>query len=74
MFAWLGRAVKMPGWKATKRKPHPARAVVGVLMDFEFQDGTKPMGHFEFIERTNRSSAWLLRLAKHWYKLGRLSH
>ena len=77
MFAWLGRALKMPGWKIIKRKPHPigleakttACAVVGVLIDFEFQEGTKPMGQFEFIERTNRSSAWLLRLrlTKHWH-------
>ena len=75
MFAWLGRALKMPGWKIIKRKPHPigleakttACAVVGVLIDFEFQEGTKPMGQFEFIECTNRSSAWLLRLTKHWH-------
>ena len=75
MFAWLGRALKMPGWKIIKRKPHPigleakttACAVVGVLIDFEFQEGIKPMGQFEFIGRTNRSSAWLLRLTKHWH-------
>ena len=44
MFSWLGRALKLPGWKRIKRKPHPigleskttACAVVGVLIDFEF--------------------------------------
>ena len=58
-----------------KRKPHPigleakttACAVVGVLIDFEFQEGTKPMAFFEYINRTNRSSAWLLRLTKAWH-------
>ena len=42
MFSWLGRALKLPGWKIIKRKPHPigleskttACAVVGVLVDF----------------------------------------
>ena len=75
MFSWLGRALKLPGWKIIKRKPHPigleskttACAVVGVLIDFEFQEGTLPMGHFDFIETTNRSSAWLLRLTKKWH-------
>ena len=75
MFSWLGRALKLPGWKIIKRKPHPigleskttACAVVGVLIDFEFQEGTLPMGHFEYIADTNRSSAWLLRLTKHWH-------
>jgi hypothetical protein len=56
-----------------KRKPHPigleskatARAVVGALIDFEFQEGTLPMGTFECVNETNRSSARLLRLTKH---------
>ena len=75
MFSWLGRALKLPGWKIIKRKPHPigleakttACSVTGVLIDFEFQEGTLPMGHFQYIDSTNRSSAWLLRLTKHWH-------
>ena len=75
LFSWLGRALKLPGWKVIKRKPHPigleakttACAVVGVLIDFEFQEGTKPMAFFEYINRTNRSSAWLLRLTVAWH-------
>jgi hypothetical protein len=75
MFSWLGRALKLPGWKIIKRKPHPigleskttTRAVVGALIDFEFQEGTLPMGAFEHVNETNRSSAWLLRLTKHWH-------
>ena len=75
MFSWLGRALKLPGWKVIKRKPHPigleakttACAVVGVIIDYEFQEGTAAMAHFEYIDRTNRSSAWLLRLTKHWH-------
>ena len=41
--------------------------IVGALIDFEFQEGTLPMGSFEHIDETNRSSAWLLRLTKHWH-------
>ena len=75
MFSWLGRALKLPGWKIIKRKPHPigleskttACAVVGVLVDFEFQEGTLPMGFFKYIDETNRSSAWLLRLTEKWH-------
>jgi hypothetical protein len=75
MFSWLGRALKLPGWKIIKRKPHPigleskttACAVVGALIDFEFQEGILPMGTFECVNETNRSSAWLLRLTKHWH-------
>ena len=75
MFSWLGRALKLPGWKIIKRKPHPigleskttACAVVGVLIDFEFQEGTLPMGFFKYIDETNRSSAWLLRLTEKWH-------
>ena len=74
-LGWLGRALKLPGWKTIKRKPHPtgleakttACAVTGVLIDFEFQEGTLPMGHFRCIDSANRSSAWLLRLTKHWH-------
>ena len=75
MVSWLGRALKLPGWKVIKRKPHPigleaktlACAVAGVLVDFEFQEGTVPMGYFEYVDTTNRSSAWLLRLTKAWH-------
>ena len=75
MFSWLGRALKLPGWKVIKRKPHPfgleskttACAVTGVLVDFEFQEGTEPMGHFKFCGETNRSTAWLLRLTEKWH-------
>jgi hypothetical protein len=51
MFSWLGRALKSPGWKVIKRKPHPigleskttACSVTGALIDFEFQEGEKTM-------------------------------
>ena len=75
MFSWLGRALKMPGWKVIKRKPHPigleakttACAVTGMLIDFEFQEGKDIMGDFEYVEEYNRSTAWLLRLTKRWH-------
>ena len=75
MFSWLGRALKLPGWKIIKRKPHPIGleakttgcAVTGLLIDFEFQEGTEPMAFFEYISSTNRSSGWLLRLTKFWH-------
>ena len=75
MFSWLGRALKLPGWKVIKRKPHPigleaktvACAAVGAIVDFEFQEGHEPMGHFEYVKETNRSTAWLLRLTKAWH-------
>ena len=75
MFSWLGRALNMPGWKVIKRKPHPfgleAKATgcarTGILISFELQEGKDPMSHFEFIEETNRSTAWLLRLTKPWH-------
>ena len=77
MFSWLGRALKCPGWKVIKRKPHPigleAKTTacpitsVLVLVDFEFQEGTKPMGYFQYVGDTNRSTAWLLRLTKKWH-------
>ena len=77
MFSWLGRALKLPGWKIILRKPHPigleskttACAVVGVLIDFEFQEGTMPMSHFKYIDETNRSIAWLLRLTEKWHNI-----
>ena len=77
MFSWLGRVLKLPGWKIIKRKPHPtgleskttACSVTGMLIDFEFQEGKDVMKHFEFIEETNKSSAWLLRLTKRWHNM-----
>ena len=46
MFSWLGRALKLPGWKVVKRKPHPfgleakttACSVTSMLIDYEFQE------------------------------------
>ena len=43
MLSWLGRALKLPGWKIIKRKPHPigleakttACSVTGIMIDFE---------------------------------------
>ena len=75
MFSWLGRALKCPGWKVIKRKPHPigleakttACSVTGVLIDFEFQEGTIPMGSFAYVDDHNRSTAWVLRLTKPWH-------
>ena len=75
MFSWLGRALDMPGWKVIKRKPHPfgleakatACTVTGILISWKFQEGKDPMGHFGYIEATNKSSAWLLRLTKPWH-------
>ena len=75
MFSWLGRALKMPGWKVIKRKPHPigleakttACAVTGILIGFEFQEGREEMGYFEFVGLYNKSTSWLLRLTKPWH-------
>jgi len=75
MLSWLGRALKLPGWKIIKRKPHPigleaktaACSVTGIMIDFEFQEGTDPMGFFEYVNDYNRSTAWLLRLTKKWH-------
>ena len=65
----------MSGWKVIKRKPHPigleakttACSLTGILVDFEFQEGTRPMGYFQYVGNTNRSTAWLLRLTKKWH-------
>ena len=43
VLSWLGRALKLPGWKIIKRKPHPigfeakttACSVTGIMIDFE---------------------------------------
>ena len=75
MFSWLGRALKLPGWKAIKRKPHPigleskatACSVTGMLIDFEHQEGKKIMGHFECVGECNESTSWLLRLTSRWH-------
>ena len=75
MFSWLGRALKLPGWKVIKRKPHPigleskaaACSLTGMLIDFEFQEGRDVMGRFEFVNQHNKSTARLLRLTKHWH-------
>ena len=75
MFSWLGRAIKLPGWKIIKRKPRPigleskttACSVTGMLIDFEFQEGRDIMDHFEFVSQHNKSTAWLLRLTKYWH-------
>ena len=75
MFSWLGRCMKLPGWKVIKRKPHPigleakttACAVTGMLIDFEFQEGIEVMGHFRFVNDYNKSTAWLLRLTERWH-------
>ena len=64
MLSWLGRALKMPGWKIIKRKPHPigleaktsACSVTGMMLDFEFQEGKGIMGEFEYVELYNRST------------------
>ena len=77
MFSWLGRALKLPGWKMIKRKPHPfgleskttACSATGILIDFEFQEGKDVMQHFEYITETNKSSAWLLRMTKRWHNM-----
>ena len=74
MFSWLGQALKMAGWKVIKRKPHPfglesktaACAATGLIIDFEFQEGKEYMRHFEYVKDYNKSTAWLLRLTKHW--------
>jgi hypothetical protein len=63
MFSWLKRALKLLGQKIIKRKPHPiglesktaACAVVGALVDFEFQEGTEPMGFFKHVDETSRT-------------------
>ena len=47
MFSWLGRMLKLPGWKVIKRKPHPfglesktaACSVTGMLVNYDFQEG-----------------------------------
>ena len=65
----------MPGWKIVKRKPHPigleaktaACSITGILIDFEFQEGTEPMALYEFVDEYNRSTGWLLRLTKVWH-------
>ena len=52
MMPWLGRALKLPGWKIIKRKPHPigleaktaACSVSGIMIDFELKEGKDPMG------------------------------
>jgi len=75
MLSWLGRALKLPGWKVIKRKPHPigleaktaACSVTGIMIDFEFQEGKDAMALFEYVELYNRSSGWLLRLTKAWH-------
>ena len=75
MFSWLGRVLGMPGWKVIKRKPHPfgleakvlACSLTGMVINFEFQEGKDPMGHFSYIEETNRSTAWALRLTRPWH-------
>jgi hypothetical protein len=75
MFSWLGRALKLPGWKVVKRKPHPigleskttAFSMTGVPIDFEFQEGEKIMGHFEHVGDYNKSTSWLLRLTSRWH-------
>jgi hypothetical protein len=75
MFSWLGRALKLPGWKIIKRKPHPigleskatACSVTGMLIDFEHQEGEKIMGHFECVGEYNKSTSWLLRLTSRWH-------
>ena len=75
MFSWLGRALKLPGWKVVKRKPHPigleakttACAMTGMLIDYEFQEGKDAMGLFEFVDAHNKSTSWLLRLTKRWH-------
>ena len=66
MFSWLGRALKLPGWKIIKRKPHPIglESKTTACAVVEFQEGTLPMGLFKHIDETNRSSAWLLRLTE----------
>ena len=74
MFSWLGRDLKMAGWKVVKRKPHPigleakttACSRTGVLIDFEFQEGEAPMCYFEYVGPHNKSTSWLLRLTKRW--------
>ena len=75
MFSWLGRALKLPGWKVLKRKPHPigleakttACSMTGMLVDFEFQEGGNVMHLFEFVDHHNKSTSWLLRLTKRWH-------
>ena len=75
MMSWLGRALKLPGWKVIKRKPHPigleaktaACSVTGVMIDFEFQEGKDAMALFEYVGEYNKSTSWLLRLTKQWH-------
>ena len=41
--------------------------MVGALIDFEFQEGTGPMGLFRYVDITKRSTAWVLRLTRPWH-------
>ena len=41
--------------------------MTGMLIDFEFQEGEKIMGHFECVGDYNKSTSWLLRLTSRWH-------